>query len=194
MLKRYFALMLVMALGVQFSMAQSKTGAKKITLGSITNIGLINGSKASALSLQTIFGVSYKQSFAGIGVGLDYYRFRTVPLFFDLRHEFGKGKRNFFIYGDLGYNFDWLTEKNKQDYLFFGNFDYKGGIYYDAGIGYKVSFKKADALLISTGFSFKKITNEIGTGMCPFVGPCSQEIETYNYAMSRLMIKAGWRF
>lgn len=194
MLKKYFLFLLAMASVIQGSMAQTKTAEQRIFLRSISNIGLLNGSKGSSVSLQTLLGAAFKGTFAGVGVGIDYYRFRSIPLFFDLRHEFGKGRRNFFVYGDLGYNFDWLTEKNKEIYYFSSTSKYKGGIYYDAGIGYKISFKNKDALLISTGYSMKRIKNEVNSPFCPIAGPCSQETETYLYSMQRLVIKAGWSF
>lgn len=194
MKKKYFLLLPAITLCVLTSTAQTKAIHQKLFLRSISNIGLLNGSKSSSISLQTMLGASLRGTFAGVGTGIDYYRFRSIPLFFDLRHEFGKSQRNIFVYGDIGYNYDWLTEKNKESYNFFATAKYKGGIYYDAGIGYKISFKNRDALLISTGYSVKKIRSEVSAPFCPFAGPCSQETEKYIYTMQRLMIKAGWSF
>lgn len=194
MFKKYTVFILIMAVMVQASMAQAKADKQKIILGSISNIGLINGSNGPSVSLQTILGASFMGSFAGVGAGLDYYRFRSIPLFFDLRHEFGKGHRNIFVYGDIGYNYDWLSDKNKENNYLFSISNYKGGIYYDAGLGYKISFNRKDALLLSVGYSEKKIENEAGATFCPFAGPCSPDMEKYSYTMRTLIIKAGWRF
>jgi hypothetical protein len=166
----------------------------QVKFQSVSNIGLLNGSAGTALLLETIAGLSHKNSFAGAGVGLDHYRFRSVPLFIGLRQAFGKGKRNPFIYGNIGYNFDWLTEANEKRYnVFFINNNYSGGIYYDAGAGYSFGFKKADALLLSAGVSYKEIKNESGNG-CPVTGPCTNDFQTYKYKMPRLVFKVGWRF
>lgn len=193
MSKKYLLLLLVSFLA-HTSRAQDKTG--KIHLQTFVNIGLINGSKGSSMSLQTIIGGALQKSFVGLGVGLDYYRFRTVPVFADLRHEFGNDKRSVFLYGDIGYALDWLTDKNReQSNMFSLNDNYKGGLYYDVGIGYKFGFKNSDALILSAGYTFKTLKNELTQpGFCPFVGPCHNENETYRYYLSRLILKAGWRF
>jgi hypothetical protein len=167
----------------------------QVKFQSVSNVGLLNGSAGASLLLETTAGVSYKNSFAGVGVGLDHYRFRSVPLFIALRQALRNGKRSFFVYGNAGYNFDWLTEENEKRYnnVFINN-DYTGGVYYDAGIGYSIGFQKADALLLSVGFSYKEVENKSGNGDCPVSGPCFNNVETYKYKMPRLVFKAGWRF
>ena len=179
---------------INLAFTQIRTPNKKITLRSINTVGLLNGSTGPSLSLQTILGASVYQSFAGIGIGLDYYRFRSIPVFADLRYEFGKASRTIFVYGDLGYNYDWLTEKNKQDIFFSSSSNYRGGVYYDVGIGYKIGFKNRDALLLSTGYTYKRIKNKAGTGVCPIAGPCFEEVQTYIFSMPRIVIRMGWRF
>jgi hypothetical protein len=193
MIKKYITLILLIASVSQFAGAQDKD--KKIRLQSISTIGLLNGGKGASVALQTIIGGAIHHSFLGAGIALDYYRFRSVPVFIDVRQEFGQGEKNVFLYGDIGYNVDWVTDKNKQDANVYSlTSNYKGGLYYDAGIGYKVGFKKSDALVISIGYTFKKIINEAGVGACPFFGPCGDDIQTYKYYLSRMVIKAGWRF
>ncbi len=193
MIKKIIILSLLVCNVVHYSIAQDLNS--KVTLQSISSIGLLNGSKGSSVALQTILGGSYQRSFLGIGVGLDYYRYRSIPLFADVRHAFGKGKRNVFLYGDIGYNFDWIeSEKQSQSDAYGLMNGYSGGLYYDAGIGYQFGFNKSDALLISAGYTFKKLESEAGSGVCPFIGPCYNNVQTYRYHFSRLVIKAGWRF
>ncbi|MEO5995740.1 MAG: hypothetical protein ABIN89_03465 [Chitinophagaceae bacterium] len=195
MLKKYIILLVLISCVVHLSRAQDKSN--KVRLQSVTNIGLLNGSKNSSFALQTILGGAYKNSFLGAGIGIDYYRFRTVPVFADLRHQFGSGPRKFFLYGDIGYNLDWLTDKNKEQeniYSWSSTNNFKGGLYYDAGIGYKFALKNSDAFVISTGYTFKKLKNKTPETRCPFLGTCSMEIDTYKYYLSRWVIKAGWSF
>ncbi len=168
---------------------------KTVRLQSISSIGLLNGSKGTSAALQTILGGSYQNSFLGVGAGLDYYRYRSIPIFIDIRHEFGKSKRSPFLYGDVGYNYDWIEKDDAGQWNSYPLQDrFGGGLYYDAGAGYKFGFNNSDALLISAGYTFKKLKSEIGSGICPVVGPCSNDIQTYRYYFSRLVIKAGWRF
>lgn len=187
--------MLVLSL---LSIAQVKNSRQKIQLLSISNIGLLEGSNGSFFSLQTILGVQFNKSFSGIGVGLDYYRFRSIPLFVDLRQEFGKGPNAVFAYGDIGYNFDWLTDEDKQETLFSSNADFTGGLYYDVGIGYKYAFKSSHALLFSLGYAYKRIELNEQAGRFCIGGTCppgtQTETQIYKYSMPRWAVKAGWRF
>jgi len=190
MIRKYIVMILVV-----ISSLNKTNGQDKVTLQSISSVGLLNGSKSSAISLQTILGAGFRHTFLGVGVGLDYYRFRTIPLFVDLRHEFGTRKRSVFLYGDLGHNYDWLTQKNIEEVNFtymLNNFG--GGLYYDAGVGYKFGFKNSDALIFSAGYTYKKIKNEVGSGMCPINGICYDYVQTYRFYLSRLVLKMGWRF
>ncbi|MBS1599568.1 MAG: hypothetical protein JST75_15190 [Bacteroidetes bacterium] len=164
---------------------------------SINQFGFLEGSAPSAFQVQTINGVQYKSWFGGIGIGIDYYRFRSIPLFADFRKEFSVGKNYVYVYGGVGANFTWITDKEKSDYNlnYFGNADFKNGWYYDAGIGYKVPLNNRVAIFISPGFSHKTTTVKNATSICPFVGPCYLITpETYHYAMNRLSVNLGLIF
>jgi hypothetical protein len=68
---------------------------------SINQLGLLEGQIGSAFQIQTINGAQYKSWFGGIGIGLDYYRFRSIPLFLDFRKDFGK-KISSFLFMQMG--------------------------------------------------------------------------------------------
>src|ERR1700712_5956221 len=89
---------------VFFAHAQKKS-TTPWNFHSINNIGLLEGQTGSSFQIQTVNGAQYKSWFAGIGLGLDYYRYRTVPLFLDLRKEFGKSSNRLFLYADMGVSF-----------------------------------------------------------------------------------------
>jgi hypothetical protein len=191
MIRKYFTLLLLFNCVMQYCSAQD--GNKKLRLQSISSVGLLNGYSGPSLALQTILGGYYQHSFLGVGVGLDYYRYRSIPLFVDMRHEFGKGKRSLFLYGDIGYNYECVAKrKMKESFTYTLQHRFYGGSYYDAGLGYKVGFNKSNALLLSAGYTFKKLQSEVGSGVCPFIGPCYNAVQTYRYYLSRLVIKAGW--
>lgn len=177
-----------------FCFAQGKM--KNYRFHSVNSIGLVNGSNAASAALQTVNGFQKGPLFAGIGVGLDYYLYRTVPVFADLRYEWGKKKNKFFAYADGGINISWV-----QDYFFTepwpivenerpGN-DFGNGIYTDAGGGYAIGMKKNNALVLSLGYSHKRLkqtyryldwrTNEWQTDL-------------YRYNLNRVLLKIGWKF
>ena len=76
---------------------------KKAVFHSLQQVGLINGRGAVSASLQSINGFEAGDWFAGIGLGLDFYRYRSVPLFADVKRYFKIANGNrLFIYGDGG--------------------------------------------------------------------------------------------
>ncbi|HVY74956.1 MAG TPA: hypothetical protein VG890_09015, partial [Puia sp.] len=97
--KLFIILVLILATrGTTF--AQNPSSSKAWQFHSINQVGLLEGESGSSWQLQTVNGMSYKSWFAGIGVGLDYYRLRGIPLFLDLRKTFGHSRNKPFVYAD----------------------------------------------------------------------------------------------
>ncbi len=185
---------------VMYSCAQQKTIPGKWQFHSINNVGLLEGQAGSAFQLQTINGVQYKSWFGGIGLGLDYYRFRTIPLFIDLRKEFGKGDNKFFVYADAGMNFYWRRDKDVKQFPLDDAF--KNGFYAEPGAGYQCKLTRKVSLLFSAGYTYKKISEEGGylyyfTDLA-YPGPANYYpdpgMEKIKYNCNRLVLKAGIRF
>ncbi len=172
-----------------FSMVQAQK--KEVNFQSLVQVGLLEGEQGAALQLQTINGIQYKTWSAGIGVGLDYYHTRTIPLFLDVRKAFSGKEKSAFIYASGGYNFSWLSRNDKEWFVTDG----KGGLYYDAGIGYQLPVMKNSSLFFSVGYSVKKIstTNMDGIIIAIFPAPPPTYYQ-YNYTLQRISIKTGLRF
>jgi hypothetical protein len=168
-------------------------GSGKCSCGfqSLLQGGQLAGEFGPSWNLQTINGIYYKTWFAGIGVGLDYYTMRTIPLFIDVRKDLLSKNRTPFLYADGGIHFDWLRTKEKPGW---GSSEYNRGLYYDLGGGYKIGFGNRDALLMSIGYTLKTMKEErLLTQQC-FDGPCSSAKDHYSYIFTRLSFKVGWRF
>src|SRR5664279_970813 len=104
-LGRFWFLFLIF-LGFAFcSAAQEGKTNMRWNFRSIINLGLLEGQAGSAFQLQTLNGVQSNSWFAGLGIGLDYYRYRTIPLFLEIRKEFGKQQNKPFVYMDGGMSF-----------------------------------------------------------------------------------------
>ena len=155
---------------------------------SILNAGLLEGQKGSAFQLQSVNGMQYKSWFAGIGVGLDYYRYRTIPLFLDIRKEFGSTVNKFFAYADGGINFWWLTDMQTNTADGFHN-----GFYTDLGMGYKIRLGKSNHLLLAMGYSLKKLSE---TYQSSYYDPPDFLLteNRINYNLNRITLKIGWEF
>ena len=171
--------------------AQKKTSVCPWQFHSINNVGLLEGQTGSAFQLQTINGMQYRSWFMGIGLGLDFYRFRTIPLFIDFRKEFGSSVNKFFAYADGGVNFAWLTDDQKPLYLTDDHFE--TGFYTDLGLGYKIAAGKKNHLLLSIGYSLKKLKETyLSYNYFPPDNPLDKA--QTNYSLNRITIKIGWEF
>ena len=158
---------------------------------SLLQVGFLEGATGPSWNLQTINGGYYKSWYAGIGVGIDYYNMRTIPLFLDIRKELFRKSRTPFLYADGGIQFGWFKKKEKT---IWGPGDFRKGRYYDIGAGYKFGFGKSDALLISAGYSFKSLQQERDVILLCIQPPCEFSKEYYKYRFTRLSFKVGWQF
>jgi len=200
--KKYLLFLLPACLVLSFCPAQQRKGKPAFQFHSINQVGVLNGETGSAFQIQTINGLRYKSWFAGIGAGIDYYRFRGIPLFADIRKTFGHAKNKLFVYGDGGIHFNWATEKEKnasgvRDEI-------SNGLYLDGGLGYHIYINSSNAVLISLGYSCKKITDRTPavyyypldyypTIVGVYPSPESQT-NKLNYSLNRISIKLGWEF
>ncbi len=191
MKSKYFFL-LVFSFAWSFISAQNKNTGYRFH--SINNVGLLNGNNSVDASLQTINGFKNGSLFAGIGVGFDYYLYRTVPVFVDLRYEFGKNKNKFFVYADGGINFEWVKADMYQPPSTWNNNrsnDFHNGLYTDAGFGYLVGKKNGGAFLLSLGHSVKTMK---GTYTYRDWRTLEWQTGINRYRLNRIILKAGWRF
>src|SRR5688572_22425237 len=101
-------------------------------------IGLLEGQDGSAFQLQTINGFQYATWFGGIGTGLDYYMYRTIPLFLSFNKDLSSQNRSFYFSVDGGINFAWLKETQRTRWNDFISQDYSPGLFWSGGLGYKV--------------------------------------------------------
>lgn len=191
-MKKYMLLVLLGA-GICFpAFAQNKKSAYKFE--SVNNFGFAVGNNSIAASLQSVNGFKRNKWFAGLGIGLDYYLYRSVPVFIDLRREFGEKKKKIFVYADAGVNIEWLQEEydlkpNAWDPNLKNK--YHNGFYSDAGLGVSLGNKKGHAVLFSLGHSIKTF-RESRWYTDWRSGQATKE--TYKFNFSRIVVKIGWRF
>lgn len=170
---------------------QGAAQSQKFSFNSSVQAGLLEGEVGSAFQLQTVNGFQHKTWFGGVGVGLDYYHTRTIPLFLSFRKSFNNEVKTPFVYVNGGYHFPWLRQQDKL----WGETTANGGLYYDAGVGYQVPVLKTSALFFTVGFSQKNFstTNEQGYYIDIWPRPTPQRT-TFDYSLRRLSIQTGLRF
>ena len=183
-------LTILFSLAMHIGLTQTKSADNKWNFHSINQGGLLEGENASAFHIQTINGMQYRTWFAGIGMGLDYYRFRSIPLFLDLRKSFRRDGNGFFLYADGGIHFLWPMDKQKIS----PQATYKNGFYSDIGLGFRFLLANRSSILFSAGYSYKRVVEDNAVICDPWFGPCSAQIDRYAYDLNRLSIMIGFCF
>ncbi len=181
---------------IQFNLeAQTKN---KIRFTNISQAGFVAGCSTNALQLQTITGISYKTFSLGAGAGIDYYYFKTIPLFIDVRKNILEKKETPFVYFDLGTNLPWDRSKTESQWQ---KSTYGNGIFYDFGLGYKWTCKGSFALNFSFGYSQKQVKETQETSFWPWIdfpviraGGENKNTYHFDYAFRRFSFKAGLSF
>jgi len=180
----------IIFLFISFSAASQK---KPIKFQSINEAGIAVGESEVNGVLQTVNGIEISNWFAGVGIGIDYYRYQTAPLFFDVRRYFDKENKGF-VYIDLGYNIPWKDKPGKE-ISYYNSYHFTGGVYTGFGIGYRLSVSKKTSILFSLGHSYKKLRGNIGViSSCPFIGPCFEDYSKYDFGYGRMILKTGLVF
>ncbi len=165
---------------------------KAIKFQSINEAGIVEGESKADWIFQTVNGIRFSDWFAGAGIGIDYYHYKTLPLFFDGRWYFGDEKRAF-IYGDIGYNFPMANKPGKEIYNY-SSYHFTGGVYTDIGIGFGATLYKKSSMLFSLGYSYKELQTKIGVNNCGIIGPCWVDYSKYEFNYGRIAVKAGLEF
>ena len=157
--------------------------------------GITAGASATKPLLQTGIGMTWASKyFGGIGGGIDLYRFKSIPVFADLRRDFGK-KKSLFGYAQGGYSIPFDNKSIEHGVNSFKTTDqFRGGLYFDAGFGYRARLFRSNALLMSAGYSQKNIRNKVGYTYPCLVPPCPEEIYENRYRLGRVVAKLSWEF
>lgn len=189
------ALFLLFSFFATCSFAQEKmktTAQKPLAFQTIIQGGLLVGNNAEAATIQTINGFALNKWYAGIGVGLDFYMQRGVPLFADVRYHFSQERKSFFIYTDAGVHLPWIKNKEARNIT-----SQDAGLYTDAGIGFRLTTKKQDAFLFSAGYTYKHVAEKqegFSWQSWPWPQATGETVLNYNYRFNRVVVKFGLMF
>jgi len=186
-----------------FLSTEGQTRKKAVNQNKFTSmlqLGILEGQADKSYGqLQLVNGIQRNAWFYGLGLGIDYYASkRSVPLFIDIRRDFKKGNRTPFVYADGGYNFSWLRDKDKINF-WDGDYKQEGGMYYEAGLGYKFILKNKMSMGFSGGYSFKqqkeKGTRFVFNDFPRFPQPSNNaRPDIYDYKFRRLCFKLNCSF
>jgi len=198
MMRKAFGLAALLAL-----CAGAGLGQNPIKFRSTETVGLSSGSAGNCLQLQTVNGVSKGPWFVGLGAGLDYYRFRSVPLFLSVTRDLAVGKRDWlFLYVDGGTNLLWYKRPAGSLITPGGgeaSSTFHSGEYWSGGLGYlwKLGDHSKNAVLFSAGYTVKKLReDQTEVSGCPIGEICvvPPTPVVYEYLCRAYQLMIGFRF
>jgi hypothetical protein len=183
------------ALAVLLFIANLGYGQSPLKFRSTEWLGLSSGEAGGAGILQTVNGVARGPWFAGLGASVDYYRFRSVPLFVSVTREVALGRRDWlYLYADGGTNVPWYTRPQTGDNNAIISSTFRGGEYWAGGIGYlwKLGNQTHQAVLISAGYAVKKLSeHQVTASTC---APLDCNMVRYEYLNRMFQFMIGFRW
>jgi hypothetical protein len=175
------------------------SGQTPVKFRSTLSMGLAEGQAGGSFQLQTIDGISRGPWFLGAGAGLDYYRFRTVPLFVSAGRDLRLNKRDVIsLFLNGGTNLAWKGASSSP--LSDISTNYHGGEYWSGGVHYvwKLGTHSDRAILFTAGYTVKRmrVDQTMQTEPpCYLNGNCAMSYSTiYNYLNRAILLMLGYRF
>jgi hypothetical protein len=186
-MKKYGLLLLAWAAGAAMAAGQDKKPAWRFH--SINTVGWIKGKSTSAIQLQTVNGFRKEQVFLGLGAGMDHYLYAGIPVFIDTRYYSGARSSAFFLYADGGIHIA-TAHESLQGY----DIRFRNGFYSDLGMGFGIGCGRYSAIELAAGWTYKRVTRRQSIWIQPLIGPGYENADSYVYDLTRLVVKAGFRF
>jgi len=190
-MRKVFLLLLSFAAIIN-EIAAQEVKKEKMFFSSQVSSGIVEGEQNTSFHVELLSGVRYKTWFAGIGTGLDYYYYRTIPVYLSGIKYLSPKNQSFFIQGDAGLNFAWEDE-TAMGWSEVSN-EFKPGLYWNGTVGYTTGLKKKNAFSFGVGYSYKSIKEIKEMTVWCLNPPCENTFETYKYNLNRLMMRIGWMF
>jgi len=171
--------------------SNSQTSKASLKFNSLNSVGLLNGESSSTFTMQTINGISFKKVFAGIGVAIDNYGYRTIPVFLDIRKTFGNRSIQPLLFADLGIGYHVKTEQLPEKWWNgMRDFTIKNSFCGEWGLGLE---KKSgtSSFYVTASYSLKKYAftqNDYWD-----IGPQGTTLNRFDYSYNRVVLRMGVR-
>ena len=197
-MKKKFLLLLSLLVIISEITAQEIKNVRKDSFGekkffsSQISAGIVEGEQNTNLHVELLNGLRYKTWFAGIGTGLDYYYYRTIPVYLSGIKYLSPRNHSFFVQGDAGVNFVWEEDRmNNRNEV---SHEFKPGIYWNGIVGFATGLDRKNAFSFGLGYSQKSFKEIKEMAIWCFNPPCENTFETYKYNLKRLTLRIGWQF
>lgn len=179
---RWLIALLCISLGAA-AQNDSTAANKKLRYYNTTAMGVIIGSNGSAYSISNTSSLGYNQWRAGIGIALDDYVQRSLPVYLQLQYQVKNSR--FYLWGDGGRNLRW----KKSDIVAI-----KNGWYAAGGVYFKAASLNKGGLFIAPAYSVKTYREENNNTFPCLTRPCPVNKETLAYTLRRVQVALALQF
>lgn len=191
MFRNILVLMLLVPFMASAQDEKAKTKPQFVTSG---GIALLIGQSEPAPQWQVVNGLKFNNNwFVGAGAGMDYYRFRSVPIFLSVKKE-GLFKKPLFAYVDGGVALPAATEAEKAQSSFFSKF--YTGFYSELGLGWSIKATRKTSYLLSLGYSIRTMKDKATMPSFSSFWPSPDTEMTTNYTFHvinfRISMNLDW--
>lgn len=163
-------------------------------------IGLLNGNNHISETVGLTVGVANRNWVYGIGTSIDYYKFRSVPVYTEVKKMFGDKKTTPFLYADAGINISCvLSDQHQFNYYPIGGgpvvtTNFTDGHFVEAGTGVNIKNKKGKGFFLSLGYSSKTLKeNWLENVWDPGKNETIISPRSNKYLLNRIIFKVGFR-
>jgi hypothetical protein len=210
MMKRLFLLLFCMNLLPFYILAQpTKAPARRWQPGLIAEAGLLAGAQKPGLDARALFSLRRQRLTLAAGGGIDWYRYRSVPLLLQGRYHFGKGHWRPFVQLSAGLNlvapsegqrrYSWQPVAPPEGRIGISwpfqavAHSYQHGYYADAGVGYTLYNKRGRGLALSLAWQ-RKTLGESWPDWQWAGGQLVQHRQQLRWTLDRVALRVGWQF
>lgn len=156
-------------------------------------LGLQIGAQEPSADLRLQGGLKQKNWYYGLGAAIDFYRFKSFPVYLNVRHTFKFRGTTPFLTASGGYNF-----KNASDTVptWIGSrvYDRSGGYYGEFGGGFIVKIAKKERLSLAVVKNIKQVKESYDIDFWLGPGQNRSARSTDLYTMHRVIVRLGWIF
>ncbi|TKK68828.1 hypothetical protein FC093_09025 [Ilyomonas limi] len=117
--------------------------------------GILKGDRPASSFVFTTQGIAYNQYTFGVGTGFDFYPFRSLPLFVDVKRKFSDKKIQPFIQAAAGINFTNTRSSDAKEWYQYAGGHFNNGFFAKGGCGLLLRAQKQLKFALSAGYSYK---------------------------------------
>lgn len=161
-------------------------------------VNLLNGDNHVNGQVNLQVGLQQKTWQFSVGSGFDYYKYRTIPVYVELKKFFGLEQHQLFVFVKGGSTIAWPTETQKtlRNTNWWGVYSpsmFKNGLFAEGGVGYSLFNKKQHGFYTAAGYSFKSL-RESYTEQNWNGNILVSTKRSALYQMNRILLKIGYQF